>query len=111
MKDPSTHTFILIAFTQACAHPLLYPTPLLHHPSPQVNVEALPEGPENPYGNGFVAKETPLLRESEAQRTNNAASGRYWKVKNPSVINSTTGMLGVVCGDSCLCMWCRLCMW
>lgn len=57
----------------------------------QVNFESLPEGPDNPCGNGFVAKETPLLREREAQRTNNAASGRFWKVKNPAVINPTTG--------------------
>jgi primary-amine oxidase len=53
----------------------------------EVHSEALPPGPENPYGNAFTQVEAPLRREGEAQRVIDPASGRYWKVENPSVIN------------------------
>ncbi len=51
------------------------------------NVEALPPGPKNPYHNAFVMKETLLRKELEAQRRLNLASGRKWRVINPSVKN------------------------
>ena len=54
----------------------------------EVNTEAEPLGPDNPYGNAFFAKSTLLATESEAQRTTNSLSGRYWKVVNPSRLNS-----------------------
>jgi Copper amine oxidase, enzyme domain len=57
----------------------------------QVNVEAMEDGPENPYGNGFEVSETDLLSEAEAQRVQNPASARYWKIKNPNSRHPITG--------------------
>lgn len=54
----------------------------------EVNTEAEPLGPDNPYGNAFFAKSTLLAKESEAQRIINPLSGRYWKIVNPSSLNS-----------------------
>ena len=54
----------------------------------EVNTEAEPLGSENPYGNAFFAKSTLLAPESEAQRIINPLSGRYWKIVNPSSLNS-----------------------
>jgi Cu2+-containing amine oxidase len=34
-----------------------------------VDVVAMPPGPDNPYGNGFKAVETPLTTVHQAQRT------------------------------------------
>src|SRR4029077_6048204 len=58
---------------------------------------ALPPGPENPYGNAWVVRQTPLPREWQAQgggrrprpreaRAQRVAAGRaarYWKIPNP----------------------------
>ncbi|BDA50132.1 Primary amine oxidase [Coccomyxa sp. Obi] len=57
----------------------------------EVNVEALPDGPENPYGNGFVAVETDLTSEAKAQRVCDPFKARLWKVKNPNSLNPITG--------------------
>jgi primary-amine oxidase len=51
----------------------------------EVHVEAEPEGPANPYGNAFFARETLLGTEREAQQDIDPLSGRYWKVVNPGV--------------------------
>jgi primary-amine oxidase len=51
----------------------------------ECEAESLPEGPNNPAGNAFVLKETALLTEAEGQRECNASTGRFWKIKNPSV--------------------------
>ena len=59
----------------------------------QVNVEAMPDGPENPYGNGFIAVETDLTSEAKAQRVCDPSKGRMWKVKNPESLNPITGDL------------------
>ena len=40
-------------------------------------------GPDNPYGGAYVAQETPLDRESAAQRVVDPMRSRYWKVVNP----------------------------
>ncbi len=48
----------------------------------EVDTEPLPEGPENPDGNGWVMRETPLRRETEARRNLNLATHRRWKVIN-----------------------------
>ncbi len=48
----------------------------------EVNVTALPPGPENPHGNAFVADATPLRSESAAQRNTNALSSRFWRIVN-----------------------------
>lgn len=46
-----------------------------HHP--------LPEGPDNPAGNGYYARLTLLKTEHEAQRFIDPPRGRYWKIVNP----------------------------
>ena len=57
----------------------------------QVNVEALPDGPENPYGNGFIPVETDLTSELKAQRVCDPACARLWKIKNPESLHPVTG--------------------
>jgi primary-amine oxidase len=70
----------------------------------EVNTEAEPLGPDNPYGNAFFAKSTLLAKESEAQRIINPLSGRYWKIVNPSSLNSLAEPVGykLVPGDNIL---------
>lgn len=53
----------------------------------EVNCEPLPWGPNNPRGNAWVARETLLATESEAQRTIEPRSARYWKIINPQKRN------------------------
>jgi len=53
----------------------------------EVNCEPLPWGSGNPRGNAWVARETLLANESEAQRTIEPQTARYWKIVNPSVLN------------------------
>jgi Cu2+-containing amine oxidase len=57
----------------------------------QVNVEALPDGPENPYGNGFIPVETDLTSELKAQRLCDPSCARLWKIKNPESLHPVTG--------------------
>uniref|UniRef100_B8HSD2 Amine oxidase n=1 Tax=Cyanothece sp. (strain PCC 7425 / ATCC 29141) TaxID=395961 RepID=B8HSD2_CYAP4 len=54
----------------------------------EVNSEAVPPGPENPYGNAFIARKTLLTTETEAQRIIDPLSARYWVIANPTVNNS-----------------------
>ncbi len=54
----------------------------------ELNTEALPAGPSNPYEGAFVMRETLLRTEHEARRQLNLASNRKWKVLNPSVKNA-----------------------
>ncbi len=54
----------------------------------EINTEALPEGPDNPYGNAFVMKETALSRELEARRRMKLATNRKWKIANTCSTNS-----------------------
>ncbi len=54
----------------------------------EVNCEPLPWGPENPRGNAWTAKETLLATESEAQRSIEPRSARYWKIINPNKRNA-----------------------
>lgn len=60
----------------------------------EVDAFAPPTGPQNPYGNAFIANETVLTRESMGRRNANPASARYWKVINSSVRNTTGGPVG-----------------
>jgi primary-amine oxidase len=53
----------------------------------EINAEAVPAGPDNPWGNAFRARTTRLERESEAQRKVNPATSRAWKIVNPRVTN------------------------
>jgi primary-amine oxidase len=58
------------------------------------NTEALPAGPDNPAGNAFVMRETPLTRELEAKRRLNAESDRHWLVVNPARKNAAREPVG-----------------
>ena len=60
------------------------------------------DGPANPFGNGFVAVETPLTKESQAQRVCNPQTARYWKIANPSSKHPVTGETAVLSKD---CTW------
>lgn len=70
----------------------------------EVNTEAEPLGPDNPYGNAFFAKSTLLATESEAQRIIDPLAGRYWKIVNPSTLNSLGQPVGykLMPGDNIL---------
>jgi primary-amine oxidase len=48
----------------------------------EVHSEAVPIGPENPFGTAMIAPSTPLRTEAEAQQTADPMSQRYWKVVN-----------------------------
>lgn len=53
----------------------------------EVNTEAVPSGEENPYGNAYYAKATPLNTESDGKRTVDSLSARYWRITNESSKN------------------------
>jgi primary-amine oxidase len=53
----------------------------------EINAEALPTGPDNPWGNAFRPVATRFTKESEAQRVVNPATSRAWKIVNPDVTN------------------------
>jgi primary-amine oxidase len=53
----------------------------------EVELERLPAGPRNPYGNAFTRKVTRLARESDGARTADPAVGRAWHVVNPASTN------------------------
>jgi primary-amine oxidase len=54
----------------------------------EVHCEMDPEGPDNPAGNGYYARSTPLKTEHEAQQLIDPLRGRYWKIVNPHSTNS-----------------------
>jgi primary-amine oxidase len=54
----------------------------------EVDAVPSPAGPDNPAGNGWVARERPLETEADAQRLADSAAGRYWLVVNESVRNA-----------------------
>ncbi len=58
----------------------------------QINCETMPVGPNNKFGVGFVAKETPLLTEKQAQRNVDTYKSRSWKVVNYNSRNKVTGV-------------------
>ncbi|WP_448627638.1 primary-amine oxidase [Geodermatophilus sp. URMC 64] len=53
----------------------------------EVDAVRMPMGDDNPYGNAFRRRLTPLTRESEAQRVTDATVGRTWHVLNTSKTN------------------------
>jgi primary-amine oxidase len=69
----------------------------------EVNSVGVPTGPSNPHGNAFVAEETLLSTEQEAQRRVNAATARFWRVVNPSKKNRLGRPVGyrLVPGENC----------
>jgi primary-amine oxidase len=62
----------------------------------EMNTEALADGPDNPFGNAFVMKETPLRRELEARRCMKLATGRKWKIINTCITNALGQPTGYV---------------
>lgn len=53
----------------------------------EVDVEALPPGDGNPWGNAFTTRATRLDRESVARRRIDPARSRTWRIANPAVRN------------------------
>jgi primary-amine oxidase len=53
----------------------------------EVNMEPLPMGPENPYGNAMKRTVKVFTRESEARSDMNVARARFWRIVNPSMKN------------------------
>ncbi len=54
----------------------------------EVDVEAPPLGPDNPYGNALVRSVTRLKREGEGRRLAAPAKGRFWQVLSTERANS-----------------------
>jgi len=54
----------------------------------EINCHGQPVSAANPVGNAWVAEESLLARESQAQRMVDPLAGRYWKVVNPAVTNT-----------------------
>ena len=69
----------------------------------EVNTVSLPTSPENPHGNAFVAEETLLATEKQAQRRVNSATARFWRVINPNKKNRLGQPVGyrLVPGENC----------
>src|SRR3954469_9475916 len=53
----------------------------------EVEAEVVPAGPDNPWGNAFRPRVTPLTHELAARRDTNAAGSRTWRVVNQSSHN------------------------
>ncbi|MEM7337425.1 MAG: primary-amine oxidase [Actinomycetota bacterium] len=60
----------------------------------EVDVVALPEGPENPYSNAFDTVKTTFRSELEAQRLADPAASRSWVVENTSRTNAAGNPVG-----------------
>jgi primary-amine oxidase len=69
----------------------------------EVNSVGVPTGAASPHGNAFVAEETLLATEKEAQRRVNSATARFWRVVNPSKKNRLGRPVGyrLVPGENC----------
>ncbi|KOT60743.1 MULTISPECIES: primary-amine oxidase [Streptomyces] len=55
----------------------------------EVDVVPLPMGPDNPNGNAFTIRATPVTDSGEAGRLADPAAGRRWRIANPSARNRT----------------------
>jgi primary-amine oxidase len=53
----------------------------------EVDVARVPVGPDNPRGNAFTYRRTPLTRESRAQRQADMSVDRVWHISNPGSRN------------------------
>ena len=69
----------------------------------RVDVAGEEVGPNNPFGNAFSAKATPLRTESEACANVSVETARAWKVVNPSSLNAVGQPAGYkfLPGDNC----------
>jgi primary-amine oxidase len=54
----------------------------------EVDVEPCPTSPENPHGNAFTTRETPLRTEREGARLADPLRNRYWRIVNASRRNA-----------------------
>ena len=70
----------------------------------EVNVEAEPEGPDNPFSNAFFAKSTLLETEIQARGKLNLESSRFWKIVNHNRKNHVGEPVGYkfMAGDNCV---------
>ena len=53
----------------------------------EIDTVPVPRGPENPLGNAFTARATPIADESESGRSVNSPSARHWRIANDSASN------------------------
>ena len=60
----------------------------------EVNTVSLPPGESNPHGNAFRAEPTLLASESQARRSVNSASARFWRIVNPNQTNRLGNPVG-----------------
>ncbi|WP_432515122.1 primary-amine oxidase [Kineococcus sp. SYSU DK001] len=54
----------------------------------EIDVQRLPMGPDNPRGNAFTTRVTPLRTELQARRKADPAAARVWHVSNPGRLNA-----------------------
>ncbi|MGO9874751.1 MAG: primary-amine oxidase [Acidimicrobiia bacterium] len=54
----------------------------------EIDVEAEPAGPDNPWGNAFAVRATALEHERAALRVVDPTRSRAWKIVNPAVLNA-----------------------
>jgi primary-amine oxidase len=57
----------------------------------EVDAEAMPLSPENPYGLSLVNRMTPVRSEAESGRDFNWATQRSWRIVNPNKTNAAGG--------------------
>jgi len=55
----------------------------------EVDSEAVPRGPGNETGNGWVTRRTLLAKESDSGRLIDPFKARFWSISNPDVLNGT----------------------
>lgn len=58
----------------------------------EININSEPISESNPYGNAFSPSETVFETESQAKRTENTHTARYWKISNAEgKVNTQSG--------------------
>jgi primary-amine oxidase len=62
----------------------------------ELDIQRVPMGEGNPYGNAFTRSATRLTRESEAARLAEPAVGRVWKISNPRSTNRLGQPVGYI---------------
>ncbi|MFF4954041.1 primary-amine oxidase [Streptomyces chattanoogensis] len=53
----------------------------------EIDVVPLPTGPDNPHGNAFTTRATPIADSAEAGRLADTTAGRRWAITNPAARN------------------------
>jgi len=62
----------------------------------EIEAQRLPVGPDNPRGNAFTRRRTPLASESQAQRLADSSVARLWRIENPERLNRFGDPVGYV---------------